>query len=82
MQVPAEAVEALKRGNKIEAIKLTRASTGMGLKDAKDAVEAVIADDAAIRMAYESNAPATSGSCLPVVVAVLVTVAVLYLIFG
>lgn len=31
--------EALFRGNKIEAIKLYRESHGVGLKDAKDAVE-------------------------------------------
>ena len=32
---------ALRRGNKIEAIKLYREATGSGLKEAKDAVEAM-----------------------------------------
>ena len=32
--------EALQRGRKIEAIKRLREETGMGLKDAKEAVEA------------------------------------------
>jgi hypothetical protein len=33
-------IEALRRGHKIEAIKLVREQTGMGLKEAKDAVDA------------------------------------------
>lgn len=37
---PPAAVEALRRGNKIEAIRLVRQHTGLGLKEAKDAVEA------------------------------------------
>lgn len=31
----------VRQGNKIEAIKIYRASTGLGLKEAKDAVEAL-----------------------------------------
>jgi hypothetical protein len=38
--LPAEAVAALERGNKIEAIKLVRQAHGIGLKEAKDAVDA------------------------------------------
>lgn len=33
--------EALAKGNKIEAIKLLREASGLGLKEAKDAVEAM-----------------------------------------
>lgn len=33
-------IEALQRGNKIEAIRLLREQTGLGLKEAKDAIEA------------------------------------------
>lgn len=36
----AEAIAALENGNVIEAIKITREKTGLGLKEAKDAVEA------------------------------------------
>lgn len=39
-QFPAPVTEALRRGNKIEAIRLLREHTGMGLKEAKDAVDA------------------------------------------
>ncbi len=38
-QLPASVAEALRSGNKIEAIKLLREQTGLGLKEAKDAVE-------------------------------------------
>ena len=34
--LPDKVVEALKRGNKVEAIKLLREQTGVGLKEAKD----------------------------------------------
>lgn len=38
--LPGEVVAALEAGQKIEAIKLLRERTGIGLKEAKDAVEA------------------------------------------
>jgi len=38
-ELSANVVEALDQGNKIEAIRRLRAETGLGLKDAKDAVE-------------------------------------------
>ncbi len=39
--IRAQTLDLLARGEKIEAIKLVRASTGCGLKEAKDAVEAL-----------------------------------------
>ena len=38
--LPPDAARALARGDKIEAIKLVRAETGLGLKEAKDWVDA------------------------------------------
>ena len=38
--LPPAVVEALQRGNKVEAIKLLRDATGLGLKEAKDWVDA------------------------------------------
>ncbi len=38
-QLPASVLEALQQGNKIEAIKRLREQTGLGLKEAKDALE-------------------------------------------
>ena len=37
--LPGKVLDALLRGNSIEAIKLLRASTGFGLKEAKDAID-------------------------------------------
>ncbi len=51
--LPLDVVSALKQGNKIEAIRLLRARTGLGLKEAKDAVEAV---------PHESRSPADEDS--------------------
>jgi ribosomal protein L7/L12 len=39
--LPQPVMQALRNGNKIEAIKLLREETGLGLKEAKDAVEAL-----------------------------------------
>ena len=41
--IPATAIAALEAGRKIEAIKRTRAETGMPLKESTDAVEHYIA---------------------------------------
>ncbi len=39
--LPPAVIEAMQRGRKIEAIRLLRAASGMGLKEAKEAVEAL-----------------------------------------
>ena len=38
-QLPVSVLQAIQSGNKIEAIRLLREQTGLGLKEAKDAVE-------------------------------------------
>ena len=43
--LPAAAIAALDRGDKIVAIKIVRETTGLGLKEAKDAVERYVASD-------------------------------------
>lgn len=55
--VPAGVNEALAAGNKIEAIKLYREATRVGLKEAKDAVEAVERQ----RLGLPGNAPLKNG---------------------
>ena len=39
--LPDDVIAALRQGNKIEAIKLLRAKSGLDLKGAKDAIDAV-----------------------------------------
>lgn len=78
-KIPAAAVDALKRGNKIEAIKLTRAASGMGLKESKDAVEALIDQDPGIKHAYDENA--SQAGCLPGIVVLIAMAAAIYFVF-
>ena len=44
--VPSDVAAALQRGDKIEAIKLLRDATGVGLKEAKEAIDRLEAGDA------------------------------------
>ena len=39
VELPPDVLDAIRAGNKIEAIRLYRAATGIGLAEAKDAVE-------------------------------------------
>ena len=67
--VPEDVKKALFRGNKIEAIKLHREATGVGLKEAKDAVEEM---DAALRgTSPELFEKAKSGGCMSLLVGAL-----------
>jgi ribosomal protein L7/L12 len=43
--LPPEAIAALQRGNKIEAIKLVREAQKLDLKDAKDRVDDFVKND-------------------------------------
>ena len=63
--LPPDAIAALKRGSKIDAIKCVRLAHGLGLKEAKDSVEAYAqAHPAALRSnlpGSSANHPATGG---------------------
>ena len=52
--VPSSVQEALARGNKIEAVRLYREQAGVGLKEAKDAVDAL---ERTVRLSSSSLAP-------------------------
>jgi hypothetical protein len=73
--LPPAAAEALRRGNKIDAIKAVREATGLGLKEAKDYVEAAVAADPGLLAQYVASTPSSGGA--GVVVAVAVAVALL-----
>jgi ribosomal protein L7/L12 len=47
--LPAEAIDALWRGNKIEAIKILRRARNLDLKGAKDKVEEYLKNNPALR---------------------------------
>lgn len=53
--LPAEALAALQHGQTVKAIRIVREARGLGLKEAKDAVDAAIARDPALRDAMPSG---------------------------
>jgi len=57
--LPANVVEALRRGNKIEAIKLLRAATQVGLAEAKGVIDALESHAKATRAA-QGKAPVSA----------------------
>lgn len=64
--LPISVEEALNRGNKIEAIRLLRELTGLGLKEAKDAVETAHRDpDTMNEMLAPGEIPKTSNLVWP-----------------
>ena len=77
--LPQKAADALRRGNKIEAIKVVREATGMGLKESKDYVEAAVAADPALLAQYKASTPAGSagnaGSVIIVIALVVLAAA-------
>ncbi|MCM5682664.1 ribosomal protein L7/L12 [Schlegelella sp. S2-27] len=77
--LPLPVQQALQRGNKIEAIRLLREHTGLGLKEAKDRVEAAEASagDASAGLA-PGEVPRRAGAAWWWGVAALVTAALAY----
>ncbi|PCI61792.1 MAG: hypothetical protein COB34_00795 [Methylophilaceae bacterium] len=47
----------IKQGKKIQAIKLFRSENGVGLKEAKEAVDAYIKNDTEAKEAFDANKP-------------------------
>jgi hypothetical protein len=62
--IPPDAVAALHRGNKIEAIKLVRQAQSTGLKEAKDLVEQFLRTDPAVQASYAQMRAQSGGSSL------------------
>ena len=60
--LPPEAIDALQRGNKIEAIKIVRAASKLDLKDAKDRVDDYVKNDPMLQQKFASAQAETTGS--------------------
>lgn len=61
-KLPPEALAALERGHMIEAIKIIREKSNLGLKEAKDAVEAYIENSPGLKAKMmEANKAAGAG---------------------
>jgi ribosomal protein L7/L12 len=65
--IPSDAIAALHQGKLIDAIKKTRAKTGLGLKDAKEAVELYLAKNANTNQRFQAAAASERRSVLSVV---------------
>ncbi len=63
-QLPAAAIAALHQGNKIEAIKIVRQERGIGLKEAKDAVDLCVQGDALLQSKFAAAQAGKKRSCL------------------
>jgi hypothetical protein len=79
--IPEAALAALRRGNKIEAIKLTREATSMGLKESKEAVETFLdTDTSGVSQAFKAAHP-RAGSLALLVYVILATLAIYWFFF-
>jgi ribosomal protein L7/L12 len=63
--LPADVLDAIERGQAIEAINLLRQTTGLGLKDAKGVIDAHLRGDPVSLKFTTATASATSPGALP-----------------
>lgn len=84
VSLPAMATLAISRGSKIEAIKEVRAATGIGLREAKELVEAYIAANPMLKMQFDQQARATRKRVIAwaLVIDVLLAAAVIWWFLG
>jgi ribosomal protein L7/L12 len=64
VELPEDVVAALVQGNKIEAIKRLRVARGIGLKDAKDIVDAYVPSDPVVRARLAEAQAKSRRGCL------------------
>lgn len=62
--LPQAALSALQQGRKIEAIKLVREAEGLGLKEAKDRVEAYVAGEPMLKERLATGSSSGPVGCL------------------
>ena len=80
-QIPPDAIVALQRGDKIEAIKLTRERLGLGLKEAKDLVEGYLAGQPQLQATLADAQGQTRRGCLLTVAVFAVVGLIVYYFF-
>jgi len=81
--LPADVESALRRGNKIEAIRLLRGHTGLGLKEAKDTIDAAAGK---LKIARDGYSPGevreSSWSTWVIVIAIVIAAVAYYFLYG
>ena len=76
--IPSDAVAALDRDSKIEAIKIVRMANHIDLKDAKDLIEQYINANPAIKARMDATNAATAKGSMKWVLIIAVIAAVVY----
>ena len=78
VSIPSDAVSALERGNKVEAIQITRDTAWMTLKQAREATEAFLEANPALKAKCEQSTRTGSGViCAALLIAAVAIVATL-----
>jgi ribosomal protein L7/L12 len=78
----AAALAALQRGNKVEAIRAVRKERRLGLKEAKDAVEAYLRTQPSLQRKIDSARAEAKRGCLLALAAVLIIVVLGYYVYS
>lgn len=81
IQLPSAAIAALERGSKIEAIKHVRESQGVGLKEAKEIVEAYIDGNPDMRQRMHSANSASAGGAIRLLLLLAAVAIIIYYYF-
>lgn len=79
--IPQAAIDALRRGNKIEAIKILREEQHLGLKEAKGQVEAYVRSQPELQRKLDAMQAEAKQGCVRWVIIVLVLLACGYYFF-
>ena len=80
MQLPSAAIAALHQGNKIEAIKIVRQERGIGLKEAKDAVDLYVQTDPLLQSKFATARAGNKRSVLIIAALILLALIGYYLL--
>ena len=80
--IPSQAIAELHQGRKIEAIRLVREAQGLGLKEAKEAVEAYVKSQPALQMAMEAKNKEAKGALVRWLLVAGAIIAAVYVLVG
>ncbi len=80
-EMPSAAIAALHRGNKIEAIRHVREAQLIGLKDAKEFVEAFLDENTSVSKRFEQASAEKLRSAVKTLFAVIIAAALIYFFF-
>ena len=82
MPLPPTVMQALRSGNQIEAIRLVREHRGLGLREAKLMVDAMVAGDPSLHGNLSPGSPRRSSSLLWLAIFLAVAAYILYRFLG